>query len=313
MTKKRTTVDYFPHLVNHKKTIPILEIKYGNDGYAVWFKTLEILGRSEGHYFDCNEPLEWYWLASYMCVTPERLEEIYDTLAELKAISREHWENRIIWCDNFIENIENVYARRSNDPPDPPPVQPRSGTHSPAVGSREAARLSDTGDNESKKTTKPKNLPDPAKAAEQVKSKSAARNGSSAKKITVELVELWNEANGKNLRYTDRKRRQVERRLKTFDIDDIKKAITNRAADQWVKDNEQGSNWDALFDDDESVDSWLNRTPKGSSAGNHQGTTNNALTKSEARKYAETKRMDFNPAMFNIKKINGEERYIPNF
>ncbi len=45
---KKQTVDYFPHFVKGGRTIFILENKFGNDGYAFWFKLLEILGESEG-------------------------------------------------------------------------------------------------------------------------------------------------------------------------------------------------------------------------------------------------------------------------
>jgi len=40
-------VDYFPHFVNHGKTMFILEEKFGNNGYAFWFKLLELLGKEE--------------------------------------------------------------------------------------------------------------------------------------------------------------------------------------------------------------------------------------------------------------------------
>ena len=45
---KRTTVDYYPHYVKCGRTIYILEARFGNDGYAFWFKVLEVLGENEG-------------------------------------------------------------------------------------------------------------------------------------------------------------------------------------------------------------------------------------------------------------------------
>ena len=41
---KKQTVDYFPHIIKQGKTMTILENRFGNDGYAFWFKLLEILG-----------------------------------------------------------------------------------------------------------------------------------------------------------------------------------------------------------------------------------------------------------------------------
>lgn len=59
---KKQTVDYFPHSCVHKKTMFILEQKYGNDGYAFWFKLLEMLGSTEGHFLSLKNGMEWEFL-----------------------------------------------------------------------------------------------------------------------------------------------------------------------------------------------------------------------------------------------------------
>ena len=51
---KKQKVEYFPHFVMSGRTIFILENTYGNDGYAFWFKLLELLGDTEGHYYECE-------------------------------------------------------------------------------------------------------------------------------------------------------------------------------------------------------------------------------------------------------------------
>ena len=48
----KQTVDYFPHYCKHGKSLMILERQYGNDGYAGWFKLLEVLGSEPGHKYD---------------------------------------------------------------------------------------------------------------------------------------------------------------------------------------------------------------------------------------------------------------------
>ena len=45
--RKLNSVEYFPHDVKGGKTLFILESRYGNTGYAFWFKTLEILASSD--------------------------------------------------------------------------------------------------------------------------------------------------------------------------------------------------------------------------------------------------------------------------
>ena len=60
----KNKVDYFPHVTQTGKTIAILEARWGNDGYAFWFKTLELLGSSEGFSYDCNKLSDWEYLLS---------------------------------------------------------------------------------------------------------------------------------------------------------------------------------------------------------------------------------------------------------
>ena len=48
------TVSYFPHYTEHKKTLFIIEKRFGDTGYVFWFKLLEVLGKFEKHYLDFN-------------------------------------------------------------------------------------------------------------------------------------------------------------------------------------------------------------------------------------------------------------------
>lgn len=78
----------------------------------------------------------------------------------------------------------------------------------------------------------------------------------------VGFVNLWNECNGTNLRVTESKRKQIRSRLKGYTQDELEKAIRNRASDEWIKENDQGGNWNALFRNDEQVEVWLLRSKK---------------------------------------------------
>jgi len=113
----KATVDYFPHSCNHKKTMYILENKYKNDGYAFWFKLLEILGNTNGHSYDCNIKSNWEFLLAKTLVSEDIANDIMSTLSELEAIDKEIWEHKIVWCQNFIDGIEDVYKRRCVDLP----------------------------------------------------------------------------------------------------------------------------------------------------------------------------------------------------
>lgn len=111
--KDKNVVDYFPHQCEHGKTLFILENKYLFKGYCIWFKTLELLGKTENHFIDCRKKEDWEFLSFYMKVSIEELQDIYDTCAGLDAIHKELWENKIIWSLNFLKGIADVYKRRT--------------------------------------------------------------------------------------------------------------------------------------------------------------------------------------------------------
>ena len=117
---KKQTVDYFPHDCTHKKTIFILEQRYGNDGYAFWFKLLELLGDTEKHYIDLNESEAWEFLQAKTHLSGDMCKEILDLLSKLNAIDPELWQNKVIWSDNFIERIATVYNNRRQETPEKP-------------------------------------------------------------------------------------------------------------------------------------------------------------------------------------------------
>ncbi len=118
----KNTVDYFPHIIQNGKTIFILESKYGNDGYAFWFKLLELLGASNNHYYDYNNPPDWQFLLAKTKVCEEIALNILETLAELGAVDKQLLKKKVIWSDNFIENVADVYKRRTQEIPQKPVI-----------------------------------------------------------------------------------------------------------------------------------------------------------------------------------------------
>lgn len=108
---KKQTVDYFPHSCSHGKTMFILEERYGNDGYAFWFKLLEMLGGTEGHVIDLNNPTNAEYLRSKTRRSYEQMMETLNLLATLDAIDPQLWTQKIIWCQKFVDGISDVYIR----------------------------------------------------------------------------------------------------------------------------------------------------------------------------------------------------------
>jgi hypothetical protein len=67
--QERNDVDYFPHPVNHGKKMHYILNKYKNDGYTVWFRLLEELGKADYHYLDLSDEVQIMYLASTFLVT----------------------------------------------------------------------------------------------------------------------------------------------------------------------------------------------------------------------------------------------------
>jgi len=117
---KKQTVDYFPHYCNHSKTLAIVEAQYGNEGYAFWFKMLEILGKTEGHVFDYSDEGSWLFLLTYTLVKEEKAKQILETFASLDMIDKGMWGKKIIWVQHFVDEHVALYARRKVELPQRP-------------------------------------------------------------------------------------------------------------------------------------------------------------------------------------------------
>ena len=116
----KQTVDYFPHYCTHGKTMFILEQLYGNDGYSFWFKLLELLGSSEGHYINCADSTTWEFLLSKTRLPATTCLEILSLLAKLEAISPDFWAIQVVWCSKFIANVSEAYRNRIVEIPKQP-------------------------------------------------------------------------------------------------------------------------------------------------------------------------------------------------
>ncbi len=116
----KQTIDWFPHYCIHKSTMYVLEQRHGNDGYAFWFKLLEILGSTDGHYIDTNDEIVWEFLQAKTRLSTVDCEAILNLLCKMKAIDPELWSKRVIWSPNFIENISEAYKNRKRPIPQKP-------------------------------------------------------------------------------------------------------------------------------------------------------------------------------------------------
>lgn len=120
---QKETVDYFPHFADATDgdTLTALQGRFGNDGYAFWFKLLERLASTDGHLIDRNDGEKWEVFLGKARVDEETGEKIMALLVKMKAIDLELWgEFRFIWCQKFVDNIADAYRNRRRDVPKRP-------------------------------------------------------------------------------------------------------------------------------------------------------------------------------------------------
>jgi hypothetical protein len=111
---ERRNVDYFPHYLSEGKKMYLIEHKYGNDGYAVWFKVLETLATTDDHWLNLNDETNVMFMSAKCRVKEEVLFSILDDLSKLEEISSVLWKDKIVWSEKFVESIQDAYSRRNN-------------------------------------------------------------------------------------------------------------------------------------------------------------------------------------------------------
>ena len=109
------TVAYFPHKIGDGKKMFFMENKYGNDGYATWFKILEKIASTENHYLNLNQEEEVMYLAAKCRVTESKLFDIINDLTRLGVFDKEMWCKRVLWDQTFVNSVQDAYKKRNNN------------------------------------------------------------------------------------------------------------------------------------------------------------------------------------------------------
>jgi len=155
----KQTVDYFPHYAGASdgKTLFVLQNRFHNDGYAFWFKLLEILALSEGHYYDYQKPADWQFLLAKTGVSANIGAEILAALADVEAIDKELYNHQVIWCQKFVDNLADLYKRRKIGFPSKPIVSANNnlinGSNNPIPASNNPqSKVNESKVNETKDT-----------------------------------------------------------------------------------------------------------------------------------------------------------------
>ena len=92
-----------------------IEQKYGNDGYATWIKLLRQLAITNDHWINLSDMTELMFLSSKCKISEEVLSNIITDLAKMGEFNHILWsENKILYSEKFILNIQDAYSRRNN-------------------------------------------------------------------------------------------------------------------------------------------------------------------------------------------------------
>lgn len=111
--EQRKDVDYFPHDCTHGRKMHIIETKYGNDGYATWFKLLEQLGKANNHYIDASDEMTLMFLTSVFKIDEEKTLSILNDLAKLGAIDKLLFDDyKVIFSQKFADSVQDAYRNR---------------------------------------------------------------------------------------------------------------------------------------------------------------------------------------------------------
>ena len=92
-----------------------IEETYGNDGFAVFVKILRELAKVDNHYLDLSKPTQLMFLSAKCKVSKDVVEAIINDLVNLEKFDTELWnECKVIWCQDFIDSIQDAYRKRNN-------------------------------------------------------------------------------------------------------------------------------------------------------------------------------------------------------
>ena len=112
---ERNNVDYFPFICEDGNKMYYIEETYGNDGFSTFVKLLRELAKTNYHYLDLSKQSTMMFLSAKCKVSKEILNAIICDLVDLGKFDKILWnENKIVWCQDFTDSIQDAYTKRNN-------------------------------------------------------------------------------------------------------------------------------------------------------------------------------------------------------
>ena len=115
---RKYDAEFFPHFCNHNRILEIIIDKYGNNGYAFYYRLREILGKTPKHGYDANSKMKYDYLLTKTGVDSELAVLIIELLCEFGEIDADLWKiEKLIWWQNFVDSLKELYKKRRNELP----------------------------------------------------------------------------------------------------------------------------------------------------------------------------------------------------
>tara|TARA_B100001971_G_scaffold147432_1_gene136452 strand:- start:15 stop:797 length:783 start_codon:yes stop_codon:yes gene_type:complete len=115
---EKNTVEYFSHFVIESKVVKILEHRFGDKGYAGYYRLKELIAGTKMHRPEFNSIHDKYWTLEKTRLTEDEFVEMVELLIEMGEIDRELWEEeKVIWMEDFIQTMKPVYYNRGKPLP----------------------------------------------------------------------------------------------------------------------------------------------------------------------------------------------------
>ena len=110
----------YNHIVNDGKVKKLVQNKFGNIGYAGYYKIQERLADTDNHYIDLRDDLDYEYFIGEIKINEEEITPIIEYLCKLKYLDKKLWSKKILWSDQFVENIVDAYSKRLGSYPNKP-------------------------------------------------------------------------------------------------------------------------------------------------------------------------------------------------
>jgi hypothetical protein len=95
----------------------LLKNNYGKDGFAVFFRLMERLVKTQDHFITLNDESELIYLESICRVSIEQLHNIVKECVRIKFFDSIIFEKyNLLWNEEFYESIKGTYKQRKNKP-----------------------------------------------------------------------------------------------------------------------------------------------------------------------------------------------------